>query len=37
MDMGGLGDIGGTSDFQFARRFFCRELPDEFDDGDAPH
>ena len=36
MDMGGLGDIGGTSDFQFARRFFCRELPDEFDDGDAP-
>lgn len=36
MNMGGLGDIGGTSDFQFARRFFCRELPDEFDDGDAP-
>lgn len=31
-----MGDISGTSDFQFARRFFCRELPAEFDDGDAP-
>ena len=25
-----------TDDFEYERRFFCRELPAEYDDGDAP-
>ena len=25
-----------TDDFEYERRFFCRELPDEYNDGDIP-